>query len=74
MDNQSNPTNVGTTKETKKISKTELTTLRNEKFYTVEQVATYYGITNHQATRAIKAAGLSTRLVGRQRNSFELVD
>lgn len=73
MDNQANPTNVGT-KNVAQISKAELTTLRTVKQYSVAQVAEHYGISEAYATRAIKEAGLPARVSSKPRQGYTLVD
>ncbi len=73
MNNQTNPTNVGT-KNVATISKAELTTLRTEKQYSVAQVAKHYGISEAYATRAIKEAGLPARVSNKPRQGYTLVD
>ena len=67
------PTTVGK-KDLVRISRSELTRLRNEENYTIAQLSEYFDASTDVIKQAMKKCDLSTSLKNRKRRTHILVD
>lgn len=54
------------------ISKSELMNLREEKGYTIPQIARHFNLSENQAKRALQACGISTK--AGKRIKFQIIE